>query len=95
MPEVPMTAFSSTILESRPFEISDQLTNLAGHSLLLVRFGIEIKKGQECPFPLGFALFEIAGDPADVVGAGGEIRVSDNFLLERDGRLDAADHELA
>ena len=52
-------------------------------------------KGQECPFSLCFALFQVAGDPADVVGAGGEVGVGDDFLLEGNGRLDAADHELA
>ena len=38
--------------------------------------------------------FKKSSDPADVIGSGGEIWMVEDFLLERDGGLDAVDSEL-
>ena len=42
---------------------------------------------------LYLAFFDEPGNPADVIGAGGKIRVGNNFLLEGDGGFDATDHK--
>ena len=44
---------------------------------------------------LHLPFFEVPCDPADVIVAGDEVGMGDDFLLEGDGGFDAADHELA
>jgi len=65
-----------------------QITRFVGPGFLPVRQDASLDSFSNLP------LFQIPPNPTDVVIAGGEVGMVENFLLERNGGLDAADHEL-